>query len=98
MTEIRMSFPVVAQAEQDIEKTITFMRTKLDQMEAAMKKISADWSGEAQQAYQAKQQKINTIESGLIDTLTAIHRAVGNAKQRLMARDKSGAQSFSSSG
>lgn len=94
MNEIRMSFPVVAQAEQDIQKTITFMRTKLEQMETAMKKISADWSGEAQQAYQAKQAKINGIESSLIDTLTRIHGAVGNAKLRLMQRDKSGAQSM----
>lgn len=95
MTEIRMNFAVVAQAEADIQKTITFMRTKLDQMEAAMKKISADWTGEAQQAYQAKQTKINSIESSLIDTLTRIHGAVGNAKQRLMQRDAQGRDSFS---
>lgn len=95
MSIIKMNFAVVAQAETDIQKTITFMRTKLDQMETAMKKISADWTGEAQQAYQAKQTKINGIESSLIDTLTKIHGAVGNAKARLMARDAAGRDSFS---
>ena len=54
---ILVNFQTISQASSDVRGGAQRIRQQLDDLESAVKKVSATWEGSAQEGYQAKQRE-----------------------------------------
>ncbi len=69
----------LAEVSDRIQGAITALNSQLDQLETAAGPLVATWSGEAQQAYQQRQQTWRQTSAELATMLQAIRRGLNES-------------------
>lgn len=92
---IKVNYAALEQAAGEVNKAQKLMETKLEQVEARVKKLAATWEGDAQVAYNAAQDKQNVAQSEYAQVLGQIEIAILDAKERYATGEKNITDSFS---
>lgn len=91
---IKVNYAALETAAGEVNKAQKLMDTKLEQVEARVKKLAATWEGEGQIAYQAAQDKQNQAQAELSQVLGQIEIAIMDAKERYATGERGIADSF----
>jgi 6 kDa early secretory antigenic target len=74
--QLVVDFAALHQAAADIQRAINKLRSDLDQLNSEAQPLVSTWAGEAQQAYQVRQQTWTNAATDLSQMLSAIERAL----------------------
>ncbi|WP_028852119.1 WXG100 family type VII secretion target [Thermocrispum municipale] len=91
---IQVDYATLERAADEVNKAQQLMNTKLEEVEAEVKRLAASWEGEAQTAYQTAQKKQNEAQAELAQVLAQIETAILDAKQRYAQGEQGITQSF----
>lgn len=80
---IRMRFPMVAQAIDDIDEVVRAMDTSLSDLNTSLRTKLADWEGGAFGSYAETEATWNTAASDIKNLLFAIRNAVASSSERM---------------
>ena len=89
-----VNFGALQQASADISKGISTLQTQLDQLERDAAPLVASWDGEAQQAYQARQQTWRQASQELTQILQNIKASVDRSAEDYVTTEKQATQRF----
>ena len=79
MSEIKVTFGELANAQQNVASTARRMTAQLEDLKRYLAPMVAGWTGQAAQDYQSKQRQWDTAAADLTAVLTQIGVAVGHA-------------------
>ena len=91
---IQINYATRERAADEVNKAQQLMNTKLEEVEAEVKRLAASWEGEAQTAYQVAQKKQNDAQAELAQVLAQVETAVIDAKQRYAQGERGITDSF----
>ncbi|PZS34037.1 MAG: WXG100 family type VII secretion target [Pseudonocardiales bacterium] len=90
--QIQVSWPALEAASIDIANTSVSLNQKLGDLKQFIAPMVAEWSGDAQVHYAAKQREWDTAAADLNTILAQIGKAVELAKQDFMDGERNNAQ------
>jgi 6 kDa early secretory antigenic target len=90
-----VSFAALHKASDDIQTALNNMHSQLDQVERDAAPLIASWSGDAREAYDARQAKWRSAAADLATTLRSIKAAVDQSAADYLAAENSNRQLFS---
>jgi len=88
---IRMQFPIVAQAIDDIDEVVRAMNTSLTDLNTSLRTKLADWEGGAYGSYQQTENTWMTAAKDIETLLMAIRNAVAASSERMAATEMNNA-------
>lgn len=91
MSGILVNFQTVSQASQDVRTTANSIKSQLDDLEAAVKRVAATWEGSAQEGYQAKQRQWDQTAEHLHQVLMKISTALQNSADNYQSTEQANA-------
>ena len=74
--QVMVTFATIAEASQNVQRTYQSLQQKLDDLHSFLAPMVADWTGEAAQQYQAKQQQWTQAQTDLGNVLQTIGRVL----------------------
>jgi WXG100 family type VII secretion target len=89
-----VNFGALAQASADIQKALNELQSQIGQLERDAGPLVATWSGPAQAAYRARQQKWQTAANDLSDILRNIKLAVDDSAADYQNTERAATQRF----
>ncbi len=89
-----VNFGALQGASSDIAKAISTLQSQLDQLERDAAPLVDTWDGEAQQAYQQRQNTWRTASQDLTNILQNIRGAVDQSVQDYVSTEKQATQRF----
>lgn len=92
---ILVNFQTISQASSDVRQGASRIRQQLDDLESAVKKVSATWEGAAQEGYQQKQREWDQRAASLQQTLEQIAKALDVAAQNYQSTESKNASMWS---
>jgi len=92
--QLVVSFAALHKAADDIGSAIGKMRSTISDLESAARPLVADWDGEAQRAYSARQQKWRQAAEDLTNVLNGIKGAVAQSAQEYQSTERSNTALF----
>jgi 6 kDa early secretory antigenic target len=78
---IRVTLPVVASAEEQFRQALYALEAQLDQLDTELRSSLAEWTGEAQAAYQAAHAQWQAAAGDMAKSLAWLHGVIGTAHQ-----------------
>ncbi|WP_370249286.1 WXG100 family type VII secretion target [Nocardioides sp.] len=91
---IRVNHAALEQAAADMTRTVKDIDDRLNRLESELAPLKSDWSGSAQQSYQAAKAKWDQAISEMRDLLTETHQSVSQSNDDYRAADARGAAHF----
>lgn len=91
MSGILVNFATVSQASSDVKATAGRIKSQLDELEAAVKRVANTWEGAAQEGYQQKQRQWDQTAQNLHETLMKIANALQNSADNYQSTEKANA-------
>ncbi|KWW98123.1 WXG100 family type VII secretion target [Carbonactinospora thermoautotrophica] len=88
---IKVSFSTLEGGAQSCRSTAGQIRQQLDDLRAEVQRLAGEWEGEAQAAYQAKQQQWDQAAGDLQQVLERIATALSEAAQQYQATEQANA-------
>lgn len=95
MSEVKVTFASLAEAQSNIASTSQRVASELDQLRSFVARLTAAWDGAARDAYQMQQQKLDTAAAELNQVLAQIGTAVGTANDSYNAAERANTARFS---
>ncbi|WP_430781045.1 WXG100 family type VII secretion target [Actinoplanes sp. G11-F43] len=89
-----VNFGALDQASADINRALSTMRAKLEEAESIGGALSAEWGGEAKEAYAERQQRWRTASEDLATTLRQIQSALDASKADYADTERAATQRF----
>jgi WXG100 family type VII secretion target len=89
-----VNFAALQQASEHIQKAVTTLTSQLDQLERDAQPLVHTWSGEAREAYAARQQKWRSASHDLQHILQNIKSAVERSTDDYLATEKQATARF----
>jgi WXG100 family type VII secretion target len=93
--QLLVNFGQLQAAAGHIDQAISALHSQLDDLESAAKPLVSTWDGDAQQAYQQRQQQWTTAAQDLTQILQNIKKALTESTQEYIQTEKSNANLFS---
>lgn len=91
MSGILVNFQTVSQASQDVRTTANSIKSQLDDLEAAVRRVANTWEGSAQEGYQAKQKQWDQTAAHLHQVLMKISTALQNSADNYQSTEQANA-------
>lgn len=91
MSGILVNFQTVSQASADVRTTANNIKSQLDDLEAAVKRVANTWEGSAQEGYQAKQRQWDQTAEHLHQVLMKISNALQSSADNYQSTEKANA-------
>ncbi|MDT0378822.1 WXG100 family type VII secretion target [Streptomyces sp. RKND-216] len=91
MSGILVNFQTVSQASSDVRTTANNIKSQLDDLEAAVKRVANTWEGSAQEGYQNKQRQWDQTADHLHQVLMKISTALQNSADNYQSTEKANA-------
>ncbi len=91
MSGILVNFQTVSQASSDVRTTANSIKSQLDDLEAAVKRVANTWEGSAQEGYQTKQRQWDQTADHLHQVLMKISTALQNSADNYQSTEKANA-------
>lgn len=91
MSGILVNFQTVSQASSDVRTTANNIKSQLDDLEAAVKRVASTWEGSAQEGYQNKQRQWDQTADHLHQVLMKISTALQNSADNYQSTEKANA-------
>ena len=91
MSGILVNFQTVSQASSDVRTTANNIKSQLDDLEAAVKRVANTWEGAAQEGYQNKQRQWDQTAEHLHQVLMKISTALQNSADNYQSTEKANA-------
>jgi early secretory antigenic target protein ESAT-6 len=88
---ILVNFQTVSQASSDVRTTANNIKSQLDDLEAAVKRVANTWEGAAQEGYQNKQRQWDQTAEHLHQVLMKISTALQNSADNYQSTEKANA-------
>lgn len=95
MSELLVSFGQLQAAAGHIDAAISALHTQLDDLDASARPLVATWAGDAQSAYQQRQQQWTRAAQDLTQILQGIKKALEESTQEYIQTEKTNASLFS---
>ncbi|MGK5680363.1 WXG100 family type VII secretion target [Actinoplanes sp. URMC 104] len=89
-----VNFGSLQQAGADIQKAVSTLQTKLDEIEAAAAPLVESWDGEAKAAYHQRQATWRAAANDLTTILQNIKGAVDRSAEDYISTEKQATQRF----
>jgi early secretory antigenic target protein ESAT-6 len=89
-----VNFAALQQAGHDIQKAVNTLTSQLDDLERAAGPLVHTWSGEAREAYAARQQKWRSASQDLQTILQNIKSAVDKSTEDYISTEKQATSRF----
>jgi len=91
---LRVNYDGLDNAAQDLQATVTEIRSRLDRLESELAALRTDWVGDAQRAYAAAKTRWDAAIQEMNSLLEQTSRAVHQSNAEYRAADRRGAGSF----
>lgn len=91
---ILVNFATISQASSDVKSTAGRITQQLDDLKAAVTRVTNTWEGEAREGYQAKQQQWDSTAADLNSTLQKIATVLQNSADNYQSTEKSNAATW----
>jgi WXG100 family type VII secretion target len=95
MSELLVNFGQLQAAAGHIDTAIGALHTQLDDLESAAKPLISTWNGNAQDAYQQRQQQWTRAAQDLTQILQSIKKALEESTQEYIQTEKTNTSLFS---
>jgi WXG100 family type VII secretion target len=92
--EILVTFASIAEAASNTNSTVSSMNSELDDLKSAVAKVTADWTGQAAEAYQQQQAQWNSAQQDLTAVLQKISQVLEQAGDAYQSTESSNAASW----
>ena len=94
MPDIRLDYAVTSNARTNIETGANNISTSLSDMEASLRPLVEQWTGEASNAYHVSKQNWDEALTDMKDVLIRISNLLGDTEQQFSSTDRTGANRF----
>lgn len=91
MSGILVNFQTVSQASQDVRTTANSIKSQLDDLEAAVRRVANTWEGSAQEGYQNKQRQWDQTADHLHQVLMKISTALQSSADNYQSTEQANA-------
>ncbi|MFR9674641.1 WXG100 family type VII secretion target [Streptomyces sp. TR06-5] len=91
MSGILVNFQTVSQASQDVRNTANNIKSQLDDLEAAVRRVANTWEGSAQEGYQQKQRQWDQTADHLHQVLMKISGALQSSADNYQSTEQANA-------
>jgi ESAT-6 family protein len=93
-SQMRYTFPALAQAVSDIDTAISTMRTELDELDTRIRPKLINWEGGAMGSYADTKLAWDTAANNIATLLGSISRGVNESNERMIATEMTNAMRF----
>jgi|SRR5580700_5602632 early secretory antigenic target protein ESAT-6 len=90
-SNILVQYEALSSASQNASQTAKWMNDNLEELQAKVKTVTGQWTGDAATSYEAKQNQWNQAQQALTQVLHLVATALENAAESYQATEKANA-------